>query len=54
MTEEEQEEQEAPATAENSGDDGGGSEEAGPDAGELDQDPAYNPDDENLKDIKGG
>ena len=28
--------------------------EQGPDAGELDQDPAYDPDDENLKDVKGG
>jgi len=26
----------------------------GPDAAELDQDPAYNPDDEELKDLKGG
>ena len=30
----------------------GGADE--PDAAELDQDPAYNPDDEDLKDIKGG
>ena len=29
-------------------------EEEGPDASELDQDPAYDPDDENLKDLKGG
>ena len=29
-------------------------EEQGPDAAELDQDPAYDPDDENLKDLKGG
>ena len=29
-------------------------EQDGPDAAELDQDPAYNPDDENLKDLKGG
>jgi hypothetical protein len=28
--------------------------EDGPDAAELDQDPAYEPDDESLKDIKGG
>jgi len=26
----------------------------GPEAAELDQDPAYNPGDENLKDLKGG
>ena len=26
----------------------------GPDVSELDEDPAYNPDDENLKDAKGG
>jgi hypothetical protein len=26
----------------------------GPDPEELDQDPAYDPDDEELKDIKGG
>jgi hypothetical protein len=26
----------------------------GPDTSELDQDPAYNPDDEELKDLKGG
>ncbi len=29
-------------------------EEQGPDAAELDQDPAYDPDDDNLKDLKGG
>ena len=29
-------------------------EEEGPDTSELDEDPAYNPDDEGLKDIKGG
>ena len=29
-------------------------EEQGPDAADLDQDPAYDPDDENLKDVKGG
>ena len=29
-------------------------EEQGPDAAELDQDPAYDPEDENLKDLKGG
>jgi hypothetical protein len=29
-------------------------EEEGPDAAELDKDPAYNPEDENLKGLKGG
>ncbi len=29
-------------------------EEEGPDASELDEDPAYEPEDEGLKDIKGG
>jgi hypothetical protein len=50
MTEEEQEEQETPTPAESGGDE----EESGPDAAELDKDPAYNPDDENLKGLKGG
>jgi hypothetical protein len=31
-----------------------GPEEEGPDAADLDDDPAYNPDDEDLKGIKGG
>jgi hypothetical protein len=54
MTQEEQEEQETPTPAESGGDEGGSEEESGPDAAELDKDPAYNPDDENLKDLKGG
>lgn len=29
-------------------------EAGGPDTAELDQDPAYDPDDERLKDLKGG
>lgn len=29
-------------------------EQDGPDAAELDKDPAYNPEDEHLKDLKGG
>jgi hypothetical protein len=29
-------------------------EDPGPDVVELDRDPAYDPDDENLKDVKGG
>jgi hypothetical protein len=29
-------------------------EETGPDAADLDADPAYAPDDEELKDLKGG
>ena len=29
-------------------------EDEGPDTTELDDDPAYNPDDEALKDLKGG
>lgn len=29
-------------------------EDDGPDVADLDSDPAYNPDDEELKDLKGG
>ncbi len=50
-------ESEEPGTEEQAaGDQGGGDEEpqGGPAADELDKDPAYNPDDENLKGIKGG
>ena len=32
----------------------GQEEEQGPDTSELNEDPAYNPEDENLKDLKGG
>ena len=32
----------------------GSEEEQGPDTEELDEDPAYNPDEEGLKDLKGG
>ena len=53
MTEEEQEETQTPAEAD--GEDGGDEEpQGGPPADQLDEAPAYNPDDENLKDIKGG
>ena len=31
-----------------------GATDDGPDASELDEDPAHNPDDDELKDIKGG
>ena len=54
MTEEEQEDQDTTTPAESGGEEGGGEEESGPDASELNEDPAYNPDDENLKDLKGG
>jgi hypothetical protein len=53
MTEEEQDQSETPASAE-TGDEAGEGEESGPSVDQLDEDPAYNPDDENLKDIKGG
>ena len=53
MTPEEQEERE-PEAAEEAGEGGGAGEESGPDASELNEDPAYNPEDENLKDLKGG
>ena len=53
MTPEEQEERE-PEAAEEAGEGGGADEESGPDVSELNEDPAYNPEDENLKDLKGG
>lgn len=36
------------------GEDDASAEEQGPDAAELDKDPAYNPEDPDLKGIKGG
>jgi hypothetical protein len=36
------------------GQDAQGTEAGQPDTADLDDDPAYNPDDENLKGIKGG
>jgi len=53
MTEEEQEEQ-SQQDSEEAGEGGGAGEESGPDASELNEDPAYNPEDEGLKDLKGG
>jgi hypothetical protein len=53
MTEGEQEKQ-GTEQAEEAGQGGGGGEDSGPDAAELDKDPAYNPPDKGLKDVKGG
>ena len=53
MTTEEQKERD-PQDAEESGEGGGSGEEQGPDAEDLNEDPAYNPDDEGLKRVKGG
>ncbi|HYI35567.1 MAG TPA: hypothetical protein VEX39_03105 [Thermoleophilaceae bacterium] len=36
------------------GEDDASAEEQGPDAADLDKDPAYEPEDPNLKNIKGG
>ena len=47
-------EERAPEDAEEAGEGGGAGEESGPDAADLNEDPAYEPDDENLKDLKGG
>ena len=50
----EESEERAPEDAEESGEGGGAEEESGPDVKDLNEDPAYNPDDEDLKGIKGG
>ena len=52
MTQEERDEQ-VPEEAE-AAEDAGAEEESGPDAADLNEDPAYNPEDENLKGLKGG
>ena len=54
MTQEEQEEQEEAPVSDEGGEGGGAGEESGPDVEDLNEDPAYNPDDENLKGLKGG
>jgi hypothetical protein len=47
-------EREEPEAADQNGEDAAPEEEQGPDASELDKDPAYEPEDPNLKGIKGG
>jgi hypothetical protein len=51
---EQQDPESGAATQPGAGDSAGGGEEQGPDASELDADPAYNPDQQGLKDLKGG
>ena len=57
MTQETQPEHPDPQEPQDEGSEGEGAgtpPDEGPDPSELDQDPAYEPDDEGLKDLKGG